>query len=65
MEQVTILLGIMLAAHVFTVYFITRSHKQVVEEFRQVVLERELTERQYYTISSTEAGTDTTKFEVV
>lgn len=45
-------------------YFITRSHVKAVEEFRKVLLEREETERYYYTITSTDPDTDNANLEV-
>jgi hypothetical protein len=36
-------------SHVLSVYMITRSQEKTIEECRKVILEREDTERYYYT----------------
>tara|TARA_R110001583_G_scaffold186470_2_gene347215 strand:- start:9451 stop:9648 length:198 start_codon:yes stop_codon:yes gene_type:complete len=64
MENLQPLIVLLIAAQVATVYFITRSHVKAVEEFRKVLLEREETERYYYTITSTDPDTDNANLEV-
>ena len=64
MENLLPFIVLLVAAQVLTVYFITRAHARSIEEFRKVLLEREETERYYYTITSTDPDTDNANLEV-
>jgi hypothetical protein len=61
MEELVFLMMALIGAHVATVYFITRSQKDLVEQCRQMVLDREETERQYYVMGDVNPETDRTQ----
>ena len=64
-EQGILFMMLLVAAHVATVYWITKAQEKTIEECRKVILEREETERQYYAVSVTDSGTDSANLEVV
>ena len=65
MEELVFLMMALIVAHVATVYWITRSQQQLISECRQMVLDREETERQYYVMGDVNPETDRTQDVVV
>ena len=65
MEELVFLMMALIGAHAATVYWITRSQQELISQCRQMVLDREETERQYYSTGDVNPETDRTQDLVV